>query len=229
MRSSRIPTCRMNTSLRLNPLTISSCRPKTKSLEMKPSFSSSLQNPQKIYAAMDRSASLVEIADQLSDSPFGVVRLRLALSFSIVVLWFIGLHGTSSQIYSAIRRLLPISADLILFFRAQHTGTKANKLKFNRSERVSRTMLHKPKFTYAKIKCVLKDSSCDSPISTNLMLTILSSNASSSSTIFKALESDATLTLTKKNIIHNFTHRFSHIFQSTFVSAHSRSKRSLQG
>ncbi|KAG5606618.1 hypothetical protein H5410_028110 [Solanum commersonii] len=42
---------------------------------------------------------------------------------------------------------------------------------------------------------------------------------------FKALESDATVTLTKKNRMHNFTHRFARIFQSTFVSAHSRSKR----
>ncbi|KAG5631517.1 hypothetical protein H5410_003234, partial [Solanum commersonii] len=42
---------------------------------------------------------------------------------------------------------------------------------------------------------------------------------------FKALESDATLTLTKKNIMHAFTHRFAYIFQSTFVLAHSRSKR----
>ncbi|KAG5631835.1 hypothetical protein H5410_003552 [Solanum commersonii] len=36
---------------------------------------------------------------------------------------------------------------------------------------------NKIRFTYA-IKCVLKDSSCDSPISKNLMLTILASNAS---------------------------------------------------
>ncbi|KAG5630312.1 hypothetical protein H5410_002029 [Solanum commersonii] len=42
---------------------------------------------------------------------------------------------------------------------------------------------NKTQFTYAKIKCALKDSSCDSPISKNLMLTILASNASSSSTI----------------------------------------------
>ncbi|KAG5595937.1 hypothetical protein H5410_037169 [Solanum commersonii] len=42
---------------------------------------------------------------------------------------------------------------------------------------------NKIKFTYAKIKCALKDSSCDSPISKNLMLAILASNASSSSTI----------------------------------------------
>ena len=41
---------------------------------------------------------------------------------------------------------------------------------------------NKTQFTYAKIKSTLKDSSCDSPISKNLMLTILASNASSSST-----------------------------------------------
>ncbi|KAG5590284.1 hypothetical protein H5410_040798 [Solanum commersonii] len=49
--------------------------------------------------------------------------------------------------------------------------------------RPSFLLLYKTQFTYAKIKCALKDSSCDSPISTNLMLTILGSNASSSSTI----------------------------------------------
>ncbi|KAG5580039.1 hypothetical protein H5410_050666 [Solanum commersonii] len=95
---------------------------------------------------------------------------------------------------------------------------------------------NKTQFTYAKIKCALKDSSCDSPISKNLMLTILASNASSSSTKvfkcphtrsdsifihnvlqFKSWESNATLTLTKMNTMHIFTHRFAHIFQSTFV------------
>ncbi|KAG5610603.1 hypothetical protein H5410_021884 [Solanum commersonii] len=67
---------------------------------------------------------------------------------------------------------------------------------------------NKTQFTYAKIKCALKDSSCDSSITKNLMLTILSSNASSSSTIFKVSESDATLTLTKMKTMHAFTHRF---------------------
>ncbi|KAG5575810.1 hypothetical protein H5410_055944 [Solanum commersonii] len=102
---------------------------------------------------------------------------------------------------------------------------------------------NKTQFTYAKIKCALKDSSCNSPISKNLMLTILASNASSSSTKvfkcphtkndsiftqsspFKSSKSEAMLTLTKKSIMHNFTHRFSHIFQSTLASAHSRLKR----
>ncbi|KAG5610377.1 hypothetical protein H5410_021658 [Solanum commersonii] len=44
---------------------------------------------------------------------------------------------------------------------------------------------NKTQFTYAKIKCVPKESSCDTPISKNLMLTILASNASSSSTKFQ--------------------------------------------
>uniref|UniRef100_M1DHJ6 Uncharacterized protein n=1 Tax=Solanum tuberosum TaxID=4113 RepID=M1DHJ6_SOLTU len=68
--------------------------------------------------------SLVGIADQLGNSPFGVVHRRLAPSFSIVVLWVIGRHGNASRNFSAIRRLFPFSADLILSFRVQHTGTK---------------------------------------------------------------------------------------------------------
>ncbi|KAG5606731.1 hypothetical protein H5410_028223, partial [Solanum commersonii] len=41
---------------------------------------------------------------------------------------------------------------------------------------------HKTKLTYARINCVLKDSSCDTPLSKNLKLTIFASSASSSST-----------------------------------------------
>ncbi|KAG5591504.1 hypothetical protein H5410_042018 [Solanum commersonii] len=45
---------------------------------------------------------------------------------------------------------------------------------------------NKTQFTYAEIECALKDSSCDLPRSKNLMLTILASNANSSSTkVFK--------------------------------------------
>ncbi|KAG5630850.1 hypothetical protein H5410_002567 [Solanum commersonii] len=44
----------------------------------------------------------------------------------------------------------------------------------------------KAQLTHAIIKCTLKDSSCDSPLPKNLKLTILVSNASSSSTkLFK--------------------------------------------
>uniref|UniRef100_M1DHD7 Uncharacterized protein n=1 Tax=Solanum tuberosum TaxID=4113 RepID=M1DHD7_SOLTU len=102
MCSSRTPTCRMKTSLRPNPLTLLSS----------------------VCGYADHSASLVEIADQFGDSPFGVVHRLLAPSFSTVVLWVIWRHGIASWNFSAMRRLFPFSADLILSFRAQHTGTK---------------------------------------------------------------------------------------------------------
>ncbi|WMV24540.1 hypothetical protein MTR67_017925 [Solanum verrucosum] len=85
------------------------------------------------WANADHSASLVGIADQLGDSPFGVVHCRLALAFNIVVLWVIGRHGTTVRNFSMMRRLLPISADLILSFRTQHTGTKGKVRPFGDS------------------------------------------------------------------------------------------------
>ncbi|WMV58162.1 hypothetical protein MTR67_051547, partial [Solanum verrucosum] len=86
-----------------------------------------------ICAAADHSASLVGIDDQLGDSPFGVVHLRLAPAFNIVVLWVIGRHGTASRNFSAMHRLLPICPNLILSFRAQHTGTKGEVRPFGDS------------------------------------------------------------------------------------------------
>ena len=44
---------------------------------------------------------------------------------------------------------------------------------------------------------------------------------------FKALKSNAILTLTKMNIMHDFTHSFAFIFQPTIVSAHSRYQQGL--
>ncbi|KAG5585891.1 hypothetical protein H5410_046325 [Solanum commersonii] len=45
---------------------------------------------------------------------------------------------------------------------------------------------NKTHLTHARINFVLKDSSCDTPLSESLMLTMLVSNASSSSTkVFK--------------------------------------------
>ncbi|KAG5586284.1 hypothetical protein H5410_046718 [Solanum commersonii] len=98
------------------------------------------------------------------------------------------------------------------------------------------------------INCVLKDSSCDSPLSKILKFTILASNASSSSTkVLKYPHNKDALIFThnsstiyssgikynshthKDEHMHDFTHRFALIFQSTLVSAHSRSERSFQG
>uniref|UniRef100_M1DBU0 Uncharacterized protein n=1 Tax=Solanum tuberosum TaxID=4113 RepID=M1DBU0_SOLTU len=86
-----------------------------------------------ICVVVDRSASLVGIADKLGDSPFGVVHRRLAPALSIIVLWFIGRHGTASRNCSVMCRLTPVSADLILFFRAQHTGKKGEVRPFGDS------------------------------------------------------------------------------------------------
>ncbi|KAG5605591.1 hypothetical protein H5410_027083 [Solanum commersonii] len=162
MRSSRTPTCRIKTSLRLNPLTLSillqakneeSKRPKSKSLEKNSSFSSSLQNSQKfslICAAVDHLASLIEIADQLSDSPFGVVHHLLAPSFNIILLWVIGQHGTASRNFSSMFQLLLFSTDLILFLRAHHTRTKGEVRPFGDSP--SGAIL-RPSFLHTFLRC----------------------------------------------------------------------------
>uniref|UniRef100_M1DAG5 Uncharacterized protein n=1 Tax=Solanum tuberosum TaxID=4113 RepID=M1DAG5_SOLTU len=76
------------------------------------------QKYEKICAATDHLTSLVGIPDQLGDLPFGVVHRRLAPTFSIVMLWVIRRHSTALWNFSAMRRLLPFSADLILSFRA---------------------------------------------------------------------------------------------------------------
>ncbi|WMV46649.1 hypothetical protein MTR67_040034, partial [Solanum verrucosum] len=83
-----------------------------------------------ICAATDHSGSLVEIADQLGNPPFGRFHRRLALSFNIVVFFIIGRHSTTSQNCSATRRLLLFTTDLILSFKAQHTRTKGEDKTF---------------------------------------------------------------------------------------------------
>ncbi|WMV55072.1 hypothetical protein MTR67_048457, partial [Solanum verrucosum] len=67
---------------------------------------------------------LVGIADQLGDSPFGIVHCRLSLSLIIVVFWIIKRHGSTSQSCSATYRLLLFTTDLIRSFKAQHSRIK---------------------------------------------------------------------------------------------------------
>ncbi|WMV08776.1 hypothetical protein MTR67_002161 [Solanum verrucosum] len=86
-----------------------------------------------ICVVADHSTSLVTIADQLGDLPFGVVYRRLAPAFSIVMFWVIERHGTASRNFSVKCRLLLFSVDLILSFRAQHTGTKGQVKPFGDS------------------------------------------------------------------------------------------------
>uniref|UniRef100_M1DSA8 Uncharacterized protein n=1 Tax=Solanum tuberosum TaxID=4113 RepID=M1DSA8_SOLTU len=90
-------------------------------------------DPVELQSVADHSTLLVGIADQLGDSPFGVVHHCLIPTFYIIVLWDFGWYGTASRNGSAMRRLLFFSADLILCFSAQHTGTKGKVRPFGDS------------------------------------------------------------------------------------------------
>ncbi|KAG5595144.1 hypothetical protein H5410_036376 [Solanum commersonii] len=61
---------------------------------------------------MDHSASLVEIADQLSDLPFDRISLSSCSILQLRLVWIIRQHGTALWNCSAIRRLLFLTVDL---------------------------------------------------------------------------------------------------------------------
>ncbi|KAG5585773.1 hypothetical protein H5410_046207 [Solanum commersonii] len=117
---------------------------------------------------------------------------RFMLAFSIFTFWSIGKYSTASQNYSAKCQLLLSSPFLSFYFRASRIGTKGGLRPFGKSssgvsKRAAQHSImnahNKTQFiTYARINCVLKDSSCDTPLSKILMLAILDTCASSSST-----------------------------------------------
>ncbi|WMV48150.1 hypothetical protein MTR67_041535 [Solanum verrucosum] len=61
--------------------------------------------------------TLVGIADALGDPPFGLFHHFLAFAFSILASWIIRRYSTASRNYSAMRRLLHFTTDLIISFR----------------------------------------------------------------------------------------------------------------
>ncbi|KAG5595227.1 hypothetical protein H5410_036459 [Solanum commersonii] len=162
------------------------------------------QNKQRVknpHDPTDHSASLVEIADQLGDPPFGRFHRHLDLSFNIVVTLeqkaritrFSDLPNgfSDSQIFLSSFFQLPLThqhPQLKILLVLKQTQVQPFKKGISNSATQDSIMnaQNMTQFTYAKIKCTLKDSSCDSPISKNLMLSMLASNASLSSTkVFK--------------------------------------------
>ncbi|WMV07821.1 hypothetical protein MTR67_001206, partial [Solanum verrucosum] len=67
---------------------------------------------------------LFGIADTLGDPPFGQFHHLLILTLNLFAFWVAGRYGTTSRNCSATSRLLYFIANLIIPFRAQHTGTK---------------------------------------------------------------------------------------------------------
>ncbi|WMV46830.1 hypothetical protein MTR67_040215 [Solanum verrucosum] len=74
-------------------------------------------------ALKDLSGTLVGIADAFGNPP-GLLHRLSSVAFSIFVSWIIGRCSTASHSHSAIHRLLLFTADLLISFRAWHTGIK---------------------------------------------------------------------------------------------------------
>ncbi|KAG5571552.1 hypothetical protein H5410_061318 [Solanum commersonii] len=93
-----------------------------------------------------------------------------------------GLSSTR-QLGSAIFKPLFFSFfSAALFLLAKECPCFASKSKYLKLKDSIMNVHNKTQFTHARINCVPKDSSCDTPLPKNLTLAILASNASSSST-----------------------------------------------
>ncbi|KAG5585218.1 hypothetical protein H5410_045652, partial [Solanum commersonii] len=137
-----------------------------------------------------RSAQLVKIVNLLGILPFGHLHRRFAFAFSIFRFcnfraWHSGTLGETLDLPCSFL----LNSFLALFLNP-NTGNSTIYIiqQFNRDVSNSATQdsimngHKKTQLTHARINCALKDSSCDSPLIKNLKLTLLASNAGSSST-----------------------------------------------
>ncbi|KAG5590238.1 hypothetical protein H5410_040752, partial [Solanum commersonii] len=176
----------------------------------------------------DHSAQLVEIADALGNSPFGLLHRLSAFSFSIFAFWIIGRYSIALRNCSATRRLLLFIADLIFSFKAQHSGTlgefKKDVLNSATQDSIMNAhirlnLLRQRSNVQSKFQFVThhyqRISSSPYLLQIQVQAQLKCSNVLTQRMIpysftmvqqFKALESNATFTLTKKNTMHAFTH-----------------------
>ncbi|KAG5581038.1 hypothetical protein H5410_051665 [Solanum commersonii] len=188
-------------------------------------------------AVKDHSVLLVRVTNALDDPPFGLLHRLLALAFNIFTFWIIGRYSTISGKCLTTRPLLlfivtafgdspnVLGDPQALFSSSFQPKTEVRQFKKDVSNGATLDSIMN---AHTRLNLLI----CDTPLSKNLKLTILTSNANSSSTKesnapykrmipyshsmiqkFKVPESNATLTLTKKNTMPAFTHRFTHIFQ----------------
>ncbi|KAG5605465.1 hypothetical protein H5410_026957 [Solanum commersonii] len=136
------------------------------------------------YFGEDHSAKLVGITDQLGGPPFGLVHPRLALAFSIIVAQHTGTKVKDKTFWRLTEQVRRFSN--LHFFILSAAFTQVQPFKKEVSSNATQDSImnahNKTQFTYVKILCVPKDSSCDTPFSKILKLAILASNASSIST-----------------------------------------------
>ncbi|KAG5620422.1 hypothetical protein H5410_005640, partial [Solanum commersonii] len=128
-------------------------------------------------AAKNHSAQLVGIADPLGDPPF---EYCITESFG---------ESPTASLSRRLNFILQSLAHWNVRRNHSHSATRLMVKKYVSNSAAQDSIMNahkKTQLTHARINCALKDSSCDSPLPKNLKLTILASNASSSSTkVFK--------------------------------------------
>ncbi|KAG5585582.1 hypothetical protein H5410_046016 [Solanum commersonii] len=125
----------------------------------------------------------------LSDPPFGLPHLLSAVSLSIFTISSLELWASLRPFGDSPNALGDPHAFFSSSFQLPCSFLPSSFKKDVSNSATQNSIMNvynKAQFTHARINCILKDSSYDTPLSKILKLTILASNASSSSTkVFK--------------------------------------------